>query len=73
MEVTDLGPIKFFLGIEISRNRKERSITLSQKGYTQKLLDKFAPNVKKTPNPCQMGYRLEPNPDKATPEDIHQY
>jgi hypothetical protein len=73
MEVTDLGPIKFFLGIEISRNRKEKSITLSQKGYTQKLLDKFASNVKKTSNPCQMGYRLEPNPDKATPEDIHQY
>jgi hypothetical protein len=73
MEVTDLGPIKFFLGIEISRNRKEKSITLSQKEYTQKLLDKFALNVKKTSNPCQIRYRLEPNPDKATPEDIHQY
>ena len=33
MDISDLGPIKFFLGIEISRNRKERSITLSQKGY----------------------------------------
>jgi hypothetical protein len=50
MEVTDLGPIKFFLGIEISRNKKEKSITLSQKEYTQKLLNKFALNVKKTLN-----------------------
>jgi hypothetical protein len=73
MEVTDLGPIKFFLGIEITRNKKEKSITLSQKGYTQKLLNKFALNVKKTSNSCQMRYRLEPNPDKATSEDIHQY
>ena len=33
IDISDLGLIKFFLGIEISRNRKERSITLSQKGY----------------------------------------
>jgi hypothetical protein len=52
MKVTDLGPIKFFLGIEISRNKKEKSITLFQKEYTQKLLDKFALNVKKTLNLC---------------------
>jgi hypothetical protein len=51
MEVTDLRSIKFFLRIEISRNRKEKYITLSQKEYTQKLLDKFALNVKKTLNP----------------------
>jgi hypothetical protein len=73
MEVTDLGLIKFFLRIEISRNKKEKSITLSQKKYTQKLLDKFALNVKKTLNLCQMKYRLEPNPDKVISEDIHQY
>jgi hypothetical protein len=71
MDISNLEPIKFFLGIEISRNRKERSITLSQKGYIQKILDKFALNAKKSPNPCQMGYRLEPNPEKATPEDIY--
>jgi hypothetical protein len=73
LEISDLGPIKLFLGIDISRNRQERSITLSQKGYIKKIIDKFAPNVKKSANPCQMGHRLEPNPEKATPEDIHQY
>jgi hypothetical protein len=71
MEILNLGPIKFFLKIEISRNRKERSITLSQKGYTQKILDKFAPNAKKSSNLYQIGYRLEPNLEKATPEDIY--
>jgi hypothetical protein len=50
MEVTDLKLIKFFLGIKVSRNKKEKCITLSQKGYTQKLLNKFAVNVKKTLN-----------------------
>jgi hypothetical protein len=52
MKVINLGPIKFFLRIEISRNKKEKNITLSHKEYTQKLLEKFALNVKKILNPC---------------------
>ena len=73
LEISDLGPIKLFLSIDISRNRAERSITLSQKGYIKKIIDKFALNAKSAANPYQMGYRLEPNPEKATPEDIHLY
>ena len=71
LEISDLKPIKLFLRIDISRNRQERSITLSQKGYIKKIIDKFAPNVKKNANPCQMRYRLKPNPEKATQENIH--
>ena len=73
MDISDLGPIKFFLGIEISRNRKERNITLSQKDYIQKILDKFASNAKKSPNPYQIEYKLKSNLEKATPEDIYQF
>ena len=73
LEISDLGPIKLFLGIDISRNRAERSITLSQKGYIKKIIDKFAPNAKPAANPCQIGYRLEPNPEKTIPENIHLY
>lgn len=37
----DLGPCQTFLGIEISRDRKNRSIHLSQKSYIQKILRVF--------------------------------
>jgi hypothetical protein len=33
MELTNLGEVKYFLGIEISRNRQKQTITLNQKSY----------------------------------------
>ena len=73
LNISDLGPIKLFLNIEISRNRKERFITLLQKGYIKKIIDKFAFNIKKTTNPCQMGFRFKSNPKQAIPENIYLY
>jgi hypothetical protein len=37
----DLGPVKWYLGITIERNRTERTIKLSQKGYLEKVLSRF--------------------------------
>jgi hypothetical protein len=34
----DLGPLTFFLGIEIMRNRGKRSITLNQRAYISRLI-----------------------------------
>jgi hypothetical protein len=34
----DLGQCQTFLGIEISRNRKDRTIHLCQKSYVEKVL-----------------------------------
>ena len=73
LEISDLGPIKLFLDINIFRNRVERSITLLQKSYIKKIINKFAPNIKLVANPYQMEYRFEPNFEKAIPEDIHLY
>ena len=37
-EITSLGAISFYLGMEITRDRKNRTLTLSQRSYIQKIL-----------------------------------
>ena len=39
--MTDLGELKFFLGIQIERNRAARTISLSQETYVKGVLEKF--------------------------------
>ena len=40
-EMKDLGEIKYLLKIEIERNRKEKTMTLSQRKYIHDILDRF--------------------------------
>jgi hypothetical protein len=40
-EITDLGPIKWILGIRVTRNRKERTIALDQQSYIEKMATRF--------------------------------
>lgn len=40
--MNDLGPVRRILGIETKRNRKECTLSLNQKSYILKLLEKFA-------------------------------
>ena len=40
--LTDLGPVHWLLGIKIMRNRKMRTISLSQKSYIDSILNRFA-------------------------------
>jgi hypothetical protein len=73
MELTNLREVKYFLGIEISRNRQKRTITLNQKDYIQRLINGFAKGLAVKSNPCALGVRLEPNPEKASESEIHQF
>ena len=41
-EMTDLGPLTVFLGLEVRRDRQRRTRHLSQQRYTQTILDWFA-------------------------------
>lgn len=41
-EMKDVGPVRKNLGIEIKRNRREGILSLSQKTYILKLLEKFS-------------------------------
>ena len=39
--VRDLGEAKVFLGMEIERNRKNRTIKISQRTYIENITEKF--------------------------------
>ncbi len=39
--MSDLGPISFYLGLRIDRDRERRTIKLSQPAYIEKVLEKF--------------------------------
>ena len=41
LELTSLGPVSYFLGMEITRDRKNKVIKLNQKKYTQNILKRF--------------------------------
>ena len=39
-EIHNLGEPRFLIGIEISRNREERTVTFSQRQYVRKILER---------------------------------
>ena len=41
LEITDLGDASQFLGMEISRDRKNKKLWLKQSKYTENLLKKY--------------------------------
>ena len=52
MELTNLNITKVFVDIKIIRDRSNRDITLSQRGYISKLLDKFTKELPVKSNSC---------------------
>ena len=40
--LTDLGPVSWLLGLKVTRNRENRTISLSQTAYINTMLDRFA-------------------------------
>jgi Reverse transcriptase (RNA-dependent DNA polymerase)/gag-polypeptide of LTR copia-type/GAG-pre-integrase domain len=40
-EITDHGPIKWFLGFQIKRDRKARTISINQQAYIESMVEKF--------------------------------
>jgi hypothetical protein len=40
-EMDDMGPATYFVGVRIIRNRAERSLTLIQDAYINKILKKY--------------------------------
>ena len=49
-EMKDLGYVRKILGMEITRDRKNRILTLTQAGYLKKVLDRFGMNDAKSVN-----------------------
>jgi len=71
-KVKDLGEVKKIIGIEVTRNRSERTIHISQPAYVEKLLKKFNMSDCKecltpeehTKRLCKNGYECNPNSEK---------
>ena len=74
MDLSDLKKAKYFLGIEIIRERENRKIILSQRQFIDQIMRKFNKNaLKPTENPTQKGIKLQPNLEKASEADIKEF
>jgi len=61
--ITDLGKMKFFLGVEVVQN--DEGIFLSQKKYALKILERFGlENANFVRNPIIPGVKLMKNKDE---------
>src|SRR5208337_1179921 len=70
-EMKDLGEAKSFLGMEITRDCSKRTITLSQKGYTENVLERFGYTKA---SPCRtpmVSHRLEKLTKTGDPEEYN--
>jgi transposase InsO family protein len=74
-DMTDLGPISYYLGMSVRRDRAARTITLSQAGYLQKVLHKFGfDEAKPAATPMESGICLEKETiQMAEAETVQRY
>lgn len=75
--MTDLGPCKYYLGMEVIRDRENRTLKLSQRGYIEKVLTDFGMwdcNTRHdTPMATYTRLQKAEGDYKAKPEDIKWY
>ena len=61
-EITDNGPIKWFLGFEIKRDRKAKTIAINQHTYIELMVEKFRiTNAKPVSTPMDLGSQFSIN------------
>jgi hypothetical protein len=74
-KTTNLGDIKHYLGMEIKRDRSAKTITLSQRAYIEKILDKYgySKHGRKVKTPMATGQRLEPFDGIATEASKYEF
>ena len=75
-EMEDLGPAKYFVGVRITRNRKEGTIALYQDAYIRKILERYGMgdcHPVDTPMAAGATEFMVPYDAQATDEDIELY
>ena len=73
LKMKDLGEATFCLGIEIMRDRKNRKMKLSQKGYLENLLKRFGmEDCRPVSTPEDPGLKLYPNTDDEVDKKLYQ-
>ena len=70
-EMKDLGHAKKILGIEITRNRKEKVLYLSQVDYLKRVLERFnLKGAKSVTTPLAQHFKLSKEQEPKSGEDI---
>jgi len=70
----DLGEMKHILGISVSRNRNDYSLSINQKAYLKSVLNKFGmSNCKPTQTPMVVDFQKQNFPDSPPLQDSKQY
>jgi hypothetical protein len=69
-----MGPISYYLGIKVTRDRKNRTLSLSQEGYIRKILELLkTDDGRPSATPGVPGKYYELNPRTASEEESHRY
>lgn len=72
-EMKDMGEAHYVLGIKISRDRKQRKLSLSQKSYLENILKKFKmDSCKPIESPIYKWAKLSKNIAPKTEEEIQE-
>ena len=69
--MSDLGPISYYLGLKVTRDQVNKTLTLGQTAYVDKVLEDLGmANSHAVKVPMNPGCKLEPCPPgyDATPE-----
>jgi hypothetical protein len=69
--ITDNGPVKEFLKIKITRNRKQRTFSLDQRAYIEEIIKEWLPNGGKSWSPMDTTPPVMPT-DFVSPSVIKQ-
>lgn len=75
-QMADMGPISFYLGLKVERDREQRTIKLSQPAYIEKILRKFFLDQANPSNiPMRESAQLLPNDSttQATDSEREKY
>ncbi len=72
-EMADMGPISFYFGLKVSRDREKKTIKLSQPAYIDKILAKFYLSQANTLNTPMKETPLKPSEKEATAAKRKRY
>lgn len=73
-KMVDGGPITYYLGLKIDRDRSAKTIKISQPAYIEKVLHRFGLlNAKTATTPMKKTSLLAPNTKQATPKEIKDF
>ncbi len=71
LKIRDLGPISFLLGVAVTRDRANRSLSLSQRQYIVDILERFGMDTSApVTTPMEPGSRLNKSMCPTSPEDL---